>query len=679
MGGVPPPPPMPGMGMPTGPPPRAAIKPRVKMRPFHWVKVPTNLLSKTFWHGLMSKGDLPLDRDRLEEIFAADETKVLKKKKKEQPKTLLDAKRGQNLGIFMSSFKMSITELDERLSALPPSDKCLALEMVQSLRKLAPTPEEFESYKKYPGDKTQLSEIDQFLMRLMEVPNLKARLDLMLTIHEFPLQFEELAPEIDVTLKACKEMLDNKKLESVLHVALSIGNYVNGGTAKGACHGFQLKTLPKMGDARGRDKKTTLLDFLVMELKRSHKGLLDFDTRLENATRAIDASVKGLSAEVEVLARDLLKIDRGAKTLKEKAGKEGGPSRRDEDFFAAINKFVNGFEEQLVKLHADVSETQDCYKKLLENYGERPTTDSEEVFGHISKFVKRYAESYAKLDDTKKEKKETYAERKAREAKEKEAKEGKPAGEAAKNKNKAAAAAPAAAAGSDAPAPKASNPFAKAKAKPEGEAAPAPSKNNPFAAAKKPAEAAGGGASSEEARLAKLRELEARKNANGERADPEMVDREGGYGGFHQEKTYEANVSNPFKEMDKHSPSVSNPLGYKHDKKKGFQAVAPQKNKPKKKDRKPPTRTGWLEKMAGKSHKWDKRFFELNTSGSLLYFKKEGGKNAGSIYLRGCPVRLDLDDPAVILIQTEGRMWMLRASSAMEAARWKEDLEFYSS
>ena len=29
--------------------------------------------------------------------------------------------------------------------------------------------------------------------------------------------------------------------------------------------------------------------------------------------------------------------------------------------------------------------------------------------------------------------------------------------------------------------------------------------------------------------------------------------------------------------MDKHSPSVSNPLGYKHDKKKGFQAVAPQK------------------------------------------------------------------------------------------------------
>jgi hypothetical protein len=280
------------MGIPMGPPPRAAIKPRVKMRPFHWVKIPQNLLPKTFWQGLMSRGDLPLDRDLLEDIFAADEAKVLKKKKKEQPKTLLDAKRGQNLGIFMSSFKMSITELDERLSALPPSDKCLQLEMVQSLRKLAPTPEEFESYKKYPGDKSQLSEIDQFLMRFMEVPNLKARLDLMLTIHEFPLQFEELAPEIELTLKACKEMLNNKKLESVLHVALSIGNYVNGGTAKGACHGFQLKTLPKMADARGRDKKTTLLDFMIMELKRGHKNLLDFDQQLEHASKAIESSVK---------------------------------------------------------------------------------------------------------------------------------------------------------------------------------------------------------------------------------------------------------------------------------------------------------------------------------------------------------------------------------------------------
>lgn len=77
------------------------------------------------------------------------------------------------------------------------------------------------------------------------------------------------------------------------------------------------------------------------------------------------------------MARDLLKIDRGAKALKE--GLKEGVSKREEEFFSAVNKFVNGFEEELVHLHANVSETQDLYKKMLETFGERPMTDSEEV------------------------------------------------------------------------------------------------------------------------------------------------------------------------------------------------------------------------------------------------------------------------------------------------------------
>ena len=79
------------------------------------------------------------------------------------------------------------------------------MEHVTALRKLGPTPEEFEAYKKYPvrfyrsvnflyvilsfqGDKNALSNIDQFIMKLMKIPNLKAKLDLLMTVYEFPLQ-----------------------------------------------------------------------------------------------------------------------------------------------------------------------------------------------------------------------------------------------------------------------------------------------------------------------------------------------------------------------------------------------------------------------------------------------------------------------------------------------------------
>ena len=80
--------------------------------------------------------------------------------------TLLDAKRGQNLGIFMSGFKMPLGELESALSLLPPQEGqlnnatnlhvplnlsgALSMEHVTALRKLGPTPEEFEAYKKYP-------------------------------------------------------------------------------------------------------------------------------------------------------------------------------------------------------------------------------------------------------------------------------------------------------------------------------------------------------------------------------------------------------------------------------------------------------------------------------------------------------------------------------------------------
>ncbi len=38
------------------------------------------------------------------------------------------------------------------------------------------------------GDKSELSDLDQFLLGLMQVPNLKTRLDLLLTVYELPLQ-----------------------------------------------------------------------------------------------------------------------------------------------------------------------------------------------------------------------------------------------------------------------------------------------------------------------------------------------------------------------------------------------------------------------------------------------------------------------------------------------------------
>jgi len=94
------------------------------------------------------------------------------------------------------------------------------------------------------------------------------------------------------------------------------------------------------------------------------------------------------------------------------------------------------------------------------------------------------------------------------------------------------------------------------------------------------------------------------------------------------------------------------------------------------------TRSGFLGKLSGGKHhtpKWDNRYFELTDTGYLNYYKKaDGGKPINSIYLRGCPLEIDPNDPLIVLIKTDDRDWSLRAATAEEAYAWKEAMSFYT-
>jgi hypothetical protein len=82
-----------------------------------------------------------------------------------------------------SGFKVPVYELEERLTLLPPAEGVLPIEQVQALKKLGPTPEEKEAYERYKGDKALLSDMDQFLMALLEIPELNQRLNLQVCSH----------------------------------------------------------------------------------------------------------------------------------------------------------------------------------------------------------------------------------------------------------------------------------------------------------------------------------------------------------------------------------------------------------------------------------------------------------------------------------------------------------------
>ena len=127
-------------------------------------------------------------------------------------------------GIFLSGFKLNAQDVDRRLNFIDEKDGGLPLEIVISLKRFQPSTEEAEMYRNYTGAKEDLPKTDHFMIKvifinisyslsffvkfvplgtstdlffvfkLCEIPDLNARLDLLLFILEFPLQYEELSP-----------------------------------------------------------------------------------------------------------------------------------------------------------------------------------------------------------------------------------------------------------------------------------------------------------------------------------------------------------------------------------------------------------------------------------------------------------------------------------------------------
>jgi len=468
-------------------------------------------------------------------------------------------------------------------------------------------------------------------------------------------------------LAAVNELNNSRRFEAVLTYVLSIGNYCNAGGNKGGQHGVLLKTLPKLTDTRGNDKKTTLMDFLyytLKGLKGRKRTLIDFPQDMVSSKQAVETSVKALSAEVEILAKDLLKIDKAGKRLKKGLQKKEEITERDEAFFIHLERYVTMYEENLVLLHGECQKVQSVFKKVLLKFGERPNTDSEDIFSWVAKFVEGYEGARKKfLDDEEKKAKlrranAAAAKRDEERTAEKNAKNTKNTnssdGETSPRKNSNPF-------GKDAK--KKSNPFGAGKTKTPGKTP--KKKPTPGARKKSPVALPPPGAGVTITVKSRSRQSSTSSLASADEPPATTED-------VVDESVLENNAFMKKQPSKKKLPISYNPFGDKPIEKQ--LAEARQANAT-------PTREGFLTKLSAGKHgrppKWDKRWFELEESGYVNYYKKQGGKNSGSVYLQGCSLAIDTEDPCVVLIKSETRVYTLRAETSELMALWAEDLRCY--
>jgi hypothetical protein len=69
--------------------------------------------------------------------------------------------------------------------------------------------------------------------------------------------------------------MSSSTLVRILEMVLAVGNHLNGGSCRGSASGFKLDTLLKLMDVKGKNKRTTLLHFVVAELLKSDDQVQD--------------------------------------------------------------------------------------------------------------------------------------------------------------------------------------------------------------------------------------------------------------------------------------------------------------------------------------------------------------------------------------------------------------------
>uniref|UniRef100_A0A669F670 Formin homology 2 domain containing 3a n=1 Tax=Oreochromis niloticus TaxID=8128 RepID=A0A669F670_ORENI len=273
----PPPPPSFNALIPVPPPPEPPLfnKKKKTIRLF-W----SERSGESFWSKLEP---VKLDTAKLEHLFES--------KSKEIPKTAADGKRQE---IIVLDSKRS-NAINIGLTVLPPprtiktailnfDEYALNKEGIEKILTMIPTEEEKQKIQEaqLANPDVPLGSAEQFLLTLSSISELSARLQLW----AFKMDYEATEKEVAEPLQDLKEGMDqlekNKTIRYVLSTLLSIGNFLNGTSAKG----FELTYLEKVPEVKDTVHKQSLLHHVCSVVVENFPQSTDLYSEIGAITRS---------------------------------------------------------------------------------------------------------------------------------------------------------------------------------------------------------------------------------------------------------------------------------------------------------------------------------------------------------------------------------------------------------
>ena len=308
-GGLRAPKPTPGAaGGAPAPPPKKPEKSKTKA--LHWNTISNMRFGKSVFADEEFQKFVGLDEDiknELEEKFSNKPKKqiVVEEAPAETkgPATagILEANRIQNYEIVLNKFEAKPKEIAEAVRCLDPLGKTLSLDNVNALLSNLLKAEELALAKAYEGTPEEVSELnnaEQLAYYISRVPRWQQKVKTMYAMHNLNNVVNEINTQIENVVSATDEVRNSNKLRRILGSVLSIGNYMNAGTAKGSAKGFRLESLSKLSEMKMRDGGQTLLHYLAMVLGKKYPEVLTLAEDMPHVKLAMRMSKEDIAKEV---------------------------------------------------------------------------------------------------------------------------------------------------------------------------------------------------------------------------------------------------------------------------------------------------------------------------------------------------------------------------------------------
>ncbi|OQR81867.1 formin-homology 2 domain-containing protein, partial [Thraustotheca clavata] len=382
-------------------PKKESKKPGTEMRSLFWTRIPVNVVRSTVWNKL-SDDKVPLDPFEMELFFRKNTTSdgkkeedSFKKKKESNTVLLLDSKTQQNVGIAIARYKLSAAEVKHALLTLDTN--VITSDHITSLITLAPTLEEQDVLKNYDGPADVLGSVEKFFLEMLTIPRYTQRIKCFKFFMQFEHRVLDIQAQIDTLSAATDQVAESTRLKKILETVLAIGNYMNGGTARGGAYGFKLETLAKLHTIRSVDPKVTLMNFLARHLEKTQPDLIAFVGEVPHIVEAkrmsldqVKADITGCTSELAMLQGQVL-------------ASKNDPSPFPEDrFYEVMAPFAKEAAEIVDEMTRDFQALDSSFSELVSSFGEDPRK-----FGAM--------EFFSVLDDFRTELKKSYRQNQSKE------------------------------------------------------------------------------------------------------------------------------------------------------------------------------------------------------------------------------------------------------------------------